>query len=46
MQIVYLPQSRDDLRWMKDYYASVFPQGAQQARLRFQKAESLLRDNP
>ncbi|MGI2035738.1 type II toxin-antitoxin system RelE/ParE family toxin [Rhizobium panacihumi] len=46
MQIVYLPQTRSDLRWMKEYYSSVFPEGARYARLRFLKAENLLRDNP
>ncbi|EUB95060.1 plasmid stabilization system [Rhizobium sp. CF080] len=46
MKIVYLPQTRADLRWMKDYYTQVFPQGARYARLRFQNAERLLKDNP
>lgn len=46
MKIVYLPQTRDDLRWMKDYYSNVFPEGARHARVRFQKAEKILKDNP
>ncbi len=46
MEIVYLPQTRGDLRWMKDYYSRVFPAGARHARLQFEAAEALLRDNP
>jgi len=46
MKIVYLPQTRTDLQWMKEYYTRVFPEGARYARLRFQNAERLLRDNP
>ena len=46
MKIVYLPRTRADLRWMKEYYTHVFPEGARYARLRFQNAEQLLKDNP
>lgn len=46
MKIVYLPRTRTDLQWMKEYYTHVFPEGARYARLRFQNAEKLLKDNP
>ncbi|RWX75864.1 type II toxin-antitoxin system RelE/ParE family toxin [Neorhizobium lilium] len=46
MKIVYLPQTRADLRWMKDYYSRIFPEGARQARMRFKTAAQLLEDNP
>ena len=34
MKIAYLPSARDDLVWMRTYYARVFPDGSARARAR------------
>jgi len=46
MKIVYLAATKADIAWMRNYYASVFPEGRQRARQHFKAAEALLLENP
>jgi plasmid stabilization system protein ParE len=42
MMLVYLPSTIDDLRWIRAYYSSGFPEGASKARAQIKRAEQLL----
>ena len=46
MKIVFLASSHNDLRWLKRYYVSVFPQGQTKADKQFLTTLSVLRQNP
>jgi len=46
VEVVYLPQAVADLRWMRRYYVSIFPQGAKRAREQVVATERLLSGNP
>jgi toxin ParE1/3/4 len=46
MRLVYLPSTRGDLRWLRHYYARVFPEGAAAARAHVLAVERLILDNP
>ena len=35
MNLVFLPSTRSDLSWMRNYYTSVFPPGAKRATEHF-----------
>jgi plasmid stabilization system protein ParE len=46
VEVVYLPRAVADLRWLRRYYAVVFPEGAKRARERVLATERLLSENP
>ncbi len=46
MKIVYLASARDDLAWMRAYYARVFPEGSARAAAHFRAAQRMLLANP
>jgi len=46
VRIEFLATSEDGLRWMLRYYARVFPEGRKNARIHYEDAKRLLRDNP
>jgi len=46
MKIAYLPSTLEDLEWMRNYYTSVFPEGATRAREHLQATEILLCSHP
>ncbi len=46
MQLVFLPSTRSDLSWMRTYYTSVFPPGANRAAEHYRMACSVIRNNP
>jgi toxin ParE1/3/4 len=46
MQIVYLPSTKPDLRWYRQYYTRTFPEGQRRAREHFYAAEIMLSENP
>lgn len=46
MKLVFLPSTRDDLSWMRTYYARTFPGGARRAAEGYFEACSLVRDHP
>jgi plasmid stabilization system protein ParE len=46
MRLVYRDQALDDLDWVRNYYISIFPEGARRASLQFLASEQGLLDNP
>jgi len=46
MRIVYLPSTRPDLLWFRQYYQVVFTEGDAQARVHFHAMQRLLISNP
>ncbi|PZO82404.1 MAG: hypothetical protein DI629_00385 [Mesorhizobium amorphae] len=46
MRIVFLTSARVDLQWFRRYYESVFPQGAEQAKVHYHRTLTLLREHP
>ena len=46
MKIVYLASARDDLAWMRTYFARVFPEGSARAAAHFHAAQRMLSVNP
>ncbi len=46
MKLVFLPSTRDDLAWMRNYYTRAFPEGARQAAAQYARTRNLLRQNP
>lgn len=46
MQLIFLPSTRNDLKWMRHYYQQVFPAGDQNAKQQFSRAQVLLKQNP
>ncbi len=46
MRLVFLPLTRADLAWMRNYYARIFPDGARQATDRYFGACEALRGRP
>ncbi len=46
MKLVFLASTVPDLRWLKAYYVSVFPEGRARATNRFLAIQNLLKANP
>lgn len=46
MKIVFLSTSRDDLKWMHDYYEYVFPEGAENYLSAYNNSLQSLKDFP
>ncbi|MEL7133473.1 MAG: type II toxin-antitoxin system RelE/ParE family toxin [Pseudomonadota bacterium] len=46
MKIVFLEATVDDLMWFRRYYRAVFPEGAENAKLRLTNLLTLLAANP
>jgi len=46
MKLVFLPSSRSDLRWFKQYYISIFPEGKAKADKQFLALQKALKLNP
>ena len=46
MKLVFLPSTRADLAWMRDYYTRVFPEGARRAAAQYARTRNLLRQSP
>ena len=46
MKIVYLPATRSDIAWLRDYCSRIFPEGHTRARQHFKATEKLLSENP
>jgi plasmid stabilization system protein ParE len=46
MQLIFLPSTEPDFRWIQHYYASIFPQGKQTAQQHIRAAMRLLNENP
>jgi plasmid stabilization system protein ParE len=46
MKLVFLPSTVADLRWLKTYYVSVFPEGGAKADRQFLAVQALLKANP
>lgn len=46
MEIVFLASAKADLRWFKQYYMRVFPDGKKNADQQFHAFLNLLRTNP
>lgn len=46
MKIVYLASAKKDLRWFKQYYMQVFPQGREKADNHFLKTQQAIKENP
>ena len=46
MKLVFLPTTRADLLWMRQYYARVFPGGAKRAADQYIRATRVVRGNP
>ena len=46
MRLVFLASSIDDLRWFKQYYMNVFPEGRVKANKQFLALQKALKINP
>jgi len=46
MQVIFLPSTKSDLRWYRQYYQTVFPEGATQAQKQFLLFKQMLKANP
>ena len=46
MRLVFLPSTRADLAWMRNYYARILPDGARRAADRYIKTCEVLRGHP
>ncbi len=46
MEIIFLSQSRDDIRWFSSYYLTVFPEGASNGYEQMDAALQMLKGNP
>lgn len=46
MKIVFLPSSKADLRWFKQYYINVFPEGRRNADQQYQALLRILKATP
>ncbi|MEM8579392.1 MAG: type II toxin-antitoxin system RelE/ParE family toxin [Pseudomonadota bacterium] len=46
MRIVFVETAADDLMWFRQYYRAVFPQGAENAKMRITNLLTLLEANP
>ena len=46
MNIRYLPTTIEDLKWFRQYYESVFPEGSSAARVAIKRTELLLLEHP
>ena len=46
MKLVFLASSKDDLRWFKQYYMNVFPEGSAKANNQFLALQKALKTNP
>ena len=46
MRIKFLRSALEDLKWLRFYYESVFPQGTRKAQKQYYLAKSLLKENP
>lgn len=46
MKLVFLPSTKDDLRWFKRYYTKVFPEGKANADRQFLAIKKALLENP
>jgi plasmid stabilization system protein ParE len=46
MKIVFLPSTRSDLQWFRQYYEKIFPEGARGAGEQYRRTIASLRDNP
>jgi plasmid stabilization system protein ParE len=46
MRIVYLPSTTHDLKWMRNYYGEIFPEGQKRALQQVIATEQILSDNP
>lgn len=46
MRLLFLPKAQQDFLWVRQYYGKIFPEGANQALVKFDMMESLLLANP
>ena len=46
MRIVFLPPARFDLRWMRNYYTTIFPDGKERTERQFDALLTALRAHP
>jgi len=46
MQIVFLPTTKNDLKWYRQYYQTVFPEGVVRAQTQFLACKQMLQANP
>ncbi|WP_284310548.1 type II toxin-antitoxin system RelE/ParE family toxin [Labrys miyagiensis] len=46
MRIIYLPSTKADLRWFRQYYTRHFPEGQKRAREHYYAAVIMLSENP
>jgi plasmid stabilization system protein ParE len=46
MKIVYLPKAKSDLIWFRQYYESIFPEGAAKAKNQYMKTIKLIETHP